>query len=338
MNRISGLVILAFVAVSAHAQDKYLVTALCQGNAYGINDHGDVVGYRSVDRHGFLYRKTKGITDIVGSTVPEGNVFASAAAIGVNNSDEVVGELFSVSNASGGYLDVFAYRQGKATDITSSFDPIIDSAGGINNQGAIVGAYDAGTHGPTQRAFLYRNGMLLNLGTLAANQWSAATAINNLGQIVGYSGQEAFLYSNGRLQDIGKFTPFSINDHGWVTGLHTHTASSGAQTTHAVLFMGSWLRDLGTLPGTINSAGVSINNSGEIVGTCTGSGSEPAGVFIMVGNQMMDLNKLILSLGWKITDVGGINDAGEIAATGTNNKAQICALLLTPSKGCTIVP
>ena len=46
---------------------------------------------------------------------------------------------------------------------------------------------------------------------------------------------------------------------------------------------------------------------------------------------MYDLNTLVDG-GWKITEVGQINDAGQIAATGTKpGSAVTYALLLTPN-------
>lgn len=59
------------------------------------------------------------------------------------------------------------------------------SVAALNDAGSVVG-WSRLADG-AQRAFLYRNGQMRNLGVLAGNDGSAAVAINNLGQIVGSS-------------------------------------------------------------------------------------------------------------------------------------------------------
>jgi hypothetical protein len=55
------------------------------------------------------------------------------------------------------------------------------------------------------------------------------------------------------------------------------------------------------------------------------------GAFVYFNGRMYDLNTLLETGGWKITGVGQINDAGQIAATGTYGGQTITyALLLTP--------
>ena len=65
------------------------------------------------------------------------------------------------------------------------------------------------------------------------NYGSQADAINNNGQVVGFSygtagAKRAFLYSNGTMEDLGMFgTPYAINDSGQVVG--TTLTSAGAE-------------------------------------------------------------------------------------------------------------
>jgi uncharacterized membrane protein len=54
--------------------------------------------------------------------------------------------------------------------------------------------------------------------------------------------------------------------------------------------------------------------------------------FLYVGGQMRDLNTLLVpNSGWVLSRATGINDSGQIAATGTRN-GKTHALLLTPVK------
>ena len=177
--------------------------------------------------------------------------------------------------------------------------------------------------------------------------------INNAGQIVGIATEvpgygkpyKAFLYSNGLMRSIGgsqsaSFTPEAINDNGWITG--TLGTPGGA-----VFWINDRIISLGTLPGFVGSEGMSLNNSGIVVGNLLGSitatytndgtiytdtyvGS--TGVFIYNG-RMQNLNDLVDG-GWKITAVGHINDAGQIVATGVRPGSTITyALLITPELG-----
>lgn len=109
----------------------------------------------------------------------------------------------------------------------------------VNRSGAVVGyseiAGDAATH-----AFLWRRGVMTDLGTLPGGISSRANAINDRGQIVGSSdaltpssfgydivAPQAFLYSRGKLVDIDpntslSYTPgsraYGINAAGQVVG------------------------------------------------------------------------------------------------------------------------
>src|SRR6185436_11038407 len=81
-------------------------------------------------------------------------------------------------------------------------------------------------------AFLYSGGAFVDLGTLPGGGQSGAAAINDAGQVVGYSfldgapSHHAFLYNGGPLVDLGTFggnesAPTGINKSGQVTGYAT---------------------------------------------------------------------------------------------------------------------
>ena len=86
----------------------------------------------------------------------------------------------------------------------------------INNKGHVVGY--ARLPGGDQRAFLYAEGKLRNLGTFAGGTQSFAYGINRQGQIVGSSDAKetplhAFIYTNRSMQDLNQLIPA---DSGWV--------------------------------------------------------------------------------------------------------------------------
>jgi probable HAF family extracellular repeat protein len=76
----------------------------------------------------------------------------------------------------------------------------------INDSGQVVGNSSTSVG---NRAFLYSGGGMTNLGTLGTGTESNALAINNSGQVAGWSyitgtfQQRAFLYSGGTMTNLG---------------------------------------------------------------------------------------------------------------------------------------
>jgi probable HAF family extracellular repeat protein len=96
---------------------------------------------------------------------------------------------------------------GSMTDI-GTLGGVRSGAYGINSAGEIVG--DAWTTQGNRRAFLYTNGVMMNLGTLGGAEnasYSYATGINDRRQVVGTSWTDgsdphAFLFEEGRIVDL----------------------------------------------------------------------------------------------------------------------------------------
>lgn len=92
----------------------------------------------------------------------------------------------------------------------------------VNDYAEVVGwSY---TQGGDMRAFLWRNGQMINLGVLPGATSSVATGINNLGDVVGYSGGRGFYWSDGVMTEMPKFDggtgvyPEDISDAGRACG------------------------------------------------------------------------------------------------------------------------
>ncbi|MDQ3800046.1 MAG: DUF3466 family protein, partial [Acidobacteriota bacterium] len=154
-----------------------------------------------------------------------------------------------------------------------------------------------------------------NLGTLGGTE-SEARAINDSGQIVGYtfnSAQQkrAFLYTNGAMQDLGTFggaesVAYDINNAGQIVGW----AKNAAGREQAFLYSGGALQNLGTLGGQ-RSYAFGINNNGQITGSAEiDTASNHA--FLYQNGTMQDLGVLngYYSYG------RGINAAGKIVGYG----------------------
>ena len=114
------------------------------------------------------------------------------------------------------------------------------------------------------------------LGTDITDLPFDAMAINNAGQVAGYSGSRlaarAYLWTpGGTVQDLGTLGgesswAYAINQSGQVAG--GSTVADGNQ--HAFLWTpGQGMQDLGTLPGALSSTARGINDLGQVVGEST---------------------------------------------------------------------
>jgi len=326
----------ALMATSAVA-DNYSVTEL-SFIPTAVNTSGAVVGYGDAPGggtiHAFLY--SNGQTIDLG-TLPGGD-FSEALAI--NSSGEVVGD----STVADGATHAFLYSGGQMTDLGTLPGGFLSYATGINDSGAVVGWSDTLQPGTTypqpDHAFLYSGGHMTDLGNLSASHqfvnFSHALAINNAGQVTGWSITDAlethaFLYSGGTMSDLGTLggtesRGLAINNLGEVVGFSGRSDSS----QHAFIYSNG-MHDLGTLPDTTSSSGVSINDSDQIVGTTSG-GNGPSFLYTAAAG-LININTLVDNPNLSLREVAGINNAGQIAISGSDfgTNATVNGFLLSPA-------
>lgn len=211
-------------------------------------------------------------------------------------------------------------------------------ASGINDQGQVSGtvAYYPIPGDHFIQAFIYAGGV--NTG-IANNRTSGGNAINNKGQVVGQTyltppfplqpPAHAFVYnaSDGSTVDLDATMPerqssaLAISDAGDITGflstsecINLPVSPACLGNTHAFIYQGSGLVDIGPLGGTY-SEGTGINDQNEVAGVSSVAGSSLNHLFLYAQGHMRDLGTVA---GESFINAA-INNRGEIVGSATNS-------------------
>jgi probable HAF family extracellular repeat protein len=212
-------------------------------------------------------------------------------------------------------------------------------AAGVNNRGQVVGWAETAVHDPTChtpqvlqfRAVLWepKRGTKRQLPPLPGDSTSAATAINQQGQVVGISGEcdaavgrksatHAVLWDGSSVIDLGSLggdywrTPMAINDAGVVVGFtNPRGGDFDGDSLRAFIWTRSGgMQDLGRFAGDQFSEALGINDSGQMVGVSCG---DVCHAVLWQNGTMYRLQDLIgggtADLLWSARD---INAAGQI--------------------------
>ena len=281
-------------------------------------------------------------------TLPGGT---ESLGIYVNNAGQVIG-FSTISNAPDplgffGPTHTFVWQNGEMLDIGTLGGVDTLAGAGCSNPlpGVVVGGSSTTTVPnpdglPTVDPFLWRNGKMIDLGTIGGTNGFAQCANNRL-QIIGQSsvaaspaacnfpavepenagpGCHAFFWENGLITDLGTLggdnsEALWLNDAGVVVGSADLPGPSGSQTHDAVIWINGKIHDLGFVPGDACSRSRAVNVQGQVVG-----GSSDCHnflhAFVWDGTAgMVDLNTVIASgSGLQLTNAININDRGEILA------------------------
>lgn len=314
---ILSLMVFASLTIATIAQTKYTVTDLgvlpgaVSSSAFGINDNGDITGTSSfTDRPTRAFLWSHGvITDI-----SDGGTLNYAGDI--NNRKEVFLD---------GNLGETIYQNGLFHSIFPLSNQYFVA---INNLGVVLGEDAAG-------GFLLTNNMVEQRISFS----NVVTSINDKNQLAGvYYGPgnvitHAALWQNPSSypQDLGTLgsTPnvtmsnaYAINNHGHVAGVSymgQYWGSHWGAYRHGFLFHDGVMHDLGTL-GYNESFAYTMNDADTILGYCANYYPPPyaSTFFVYQSGKMYDLNTLIVTRGWKLMNLGEINNAGQIVATASN--------------------
>ena len=342
------------------AQTNYSVVELGElggtaGSANGINERGWITGTDNLPGN----LTTAATLWVNGSTVPLGNLGGpnSAVAWPVKSNNGVIvgisetadadplGEYFScypffaTGVPTGQICKGFRWQNGQMTPLPPFPGGYSSYATGVNNRGQVVGWAENGVHDPTCdtsfqilqfRAVIWQpNGQMQELPPLPGDSTSAATAINDPGQVVGISGdcgvavgsvsaRHAVLWQNGVPTDLGNIggdawnTPTAINNQGTIVGF-ANTAPGTAKSYEAFIWTkAGGMKSLGEFSDASRSAAFGINEKGQIVGLAVGGGPFGIRPVLWENNSMTDLNFLALSGSPYMLLAGDINQRGVI--------------------------
>ncbi|MGB9619530.1 MAG: PEP-CTERM sorting domain-containing protein [Armatimonadota bacterium] len=214
---------------------------------------------------------------------------------------------------------------------------------GLNDAAQIVGQSEM----PGNRcghAFLWtlQDGMT-DLGTLPISPNTTGTGINNLGQVVGYTGSgtdsRAFVWENGTIryidadaEQVSEATfAMDINDSGLVVG-SMYVEEPDGVVLHACIWdlLAGARTDLGVLAGFGDTSLHAVNALGHAVGLAIRQTTENHAILYESGS-LIDLNSLIdPGSGWVLNEARDINDKGWIVGAGVSPSGQHHGFLLVP--------
>ena len=351
------------VALRAQTYQVKTLTGLGGGaGANSLNNRGHVLGQANNETntisHAALWTAASGTPLDLGSLGGPDTNSATAwpvknnrgLIVGISDTSEnnPLGEAFSCwpffapGVPTGKICKGFRWEAGLMTPLPPFAGGYNSYATGANNRGQVVGWAENGVRDSSCntafqilqfRAALWEpNGEIRELPPLPGDSTSAATAINDKGQVVGISGAcgiavgdvsaaHAVIWENGvpsRIPDFGGHawnTPTAINNDGVVVGFSLPAAADGTRFYRAFV----WTKEGGTkmldqIPGDVRSAAFGINDDGTIVGLSRTSGALLRAVIWQDADaQIKNLNDVAVADSPYLLIAGDVNAGGEIA-------------------------
>ena len=264
---------------------------------------------------------------------------------------------FAAATPTGRICQGFKWQNGEMTPLPAFPGGYSSFATGVNNRGQIVGWAENGVHDPTCdtttqilqfRAVIWQpNGEMKELPPLPGDSATAATAINDLGQVVGISGdcgvavgsvsaRHAVLWENGVPHDLGNIggdawnTPMAINNQGVIVGF-ANIAPGVARNFEAFIWTrAGGMKSLHKIAGDLRSQALDINEKGQIVGLSRG-GPFVFRAVLWEDGQLIDMNDLTVPDSPFLLLAGSIDPQGHIVGEALNvDTLESPAFLATP--------
>ncbi|MBI1921296.1 MAG: hypothetical protein HYS23_09485 [Geobacter sp.] len=291
----------------------------------------------------------------------------TSTAKGINSSGNVTG-IATYGSYSANSTRAFVYSNYSSTTLLPG--PAGTSFGmAINGSGQVAGY---GLVGGSQHALLWNDGFPLDLGVLSGTTYSYAYGINDLGTVVGSSGNYPFIWQDGVMTRLGTNTgaAYGINSSGYAVGSAGAPViwDSSGNMTYLTTASGTayGIDNYWQVVGSYYNSGYKAflwRSNGDFQALATPAGATATYAYSISGPQLQqivgygtfsqaplyrallweydvpyDLNTLIpAGSGWVLTKAWGVNATGQIVGEGTyNGKTQ--AFLLTPSLSPVTIP
>ena len=276
-------------------------------------------------------------------------------AYGINDNGQIDG---SSTLPGDNVVHSFLYTHGAMTDLGTLGGANSESFANLNNAIQVAGAAETSVTDPNNEnfcsfgtnliclGFVWQNGIMTPLSTLGGNNGQAA-AINNRGQVAGYS-ETAIADPNCPAPQVLQFRPtlwtagqaralplhpgdsegaaFWINNQGETVGASGSCApydpryALPLQPRHALLWrQGVPPIDLGNLGGRINNAGFAINDMEQVVGASDLPGDTVQHAFLWQKGVMTDLGTLT---GDVVSAACAINNKGQVSGVSIDASGQ----------------
>jgi probable HAF family extracellular repeat protein len=311
-----------------------------KGTVIGHSENGEIdpiIGVREVRAVLWKNGRIKDLGTLGGSY---------SVAFGINNRDQIAGSALNTTPNPVSFLGlflgssnstqtrVFLWENERKRDLGTLGGP--DAFGGLLNARGEVSGFsymnstpNPATGFPTSHPFLWRNGHMIDLGTLGGT-FAGVAALNNRSQVIGASNladdqtSHPFLWQRGKMMDLSMdsvggspYTANAINDAGQIIG----AAAFPDNPYDAYVWQNGVVRDLGVLPEDCASEAFAMNSKGDVVGqsySCNGPLDFNRRVFLWQDGSMFDVSSLIAAKsGFYITQAFVINDRGAIGGIGT---------------------
>jgi probable HAF family extracellular repeat protein len=246
---------------------------------------------------------------------------------------------FMVGFADPVLAQAFAWRAGRLVNLGALPGNNGSGVFALNDRGVGAGMSENGlvdpiTGWPAVNAVVFKDGRVINLGTLAGGYESLAVTIDDRGDVAGFASNgtadefsmlgwgtqtRSFLWHHGVMRDIGTLggpdsTVAMLNARGQLTGSSytdsTPNASTGIPTMHPFLYEHGRMQDLGTLGGTRGTAAW-LNDRGQVVGNSNLAGDRVHHPYLWESNGMQDLG----TLGGESGYANFVNDEGDVVGS-----------------------